>query len=135
MNTETITLPDGRVFPQYDGEVLSWSPGLYHTYAEERAGFPRMRAVLRAMLAQRPDQFEREYLEMIKSSFDRIFGHVARQAIIVMEQVAEERSRRPTLLLLHGPCSFLWRLLSLRSFGWHGRYLGGHANDWPLRML
>ncbi len=82
----TKTLADGRTFPAYGDETLSWSIGLYHTFAEEQAGFPRMRAVIRAMLAHRPEQVERERREMLKASFDRIFGHNARKCLNVIEE-------------------------------------------------
>lgn len=80
------TLGDGRAFPQYDGETLSWCTGLYHTAAEERIGFPRMRAVIRAMIAHRPEQIERERREMLKASFCRIFGRNARKSLNVIEE-------------------------------------------------
>jgi hypothetical protein len=81
----TITLEDGRVFPQYQGEALSWSIGLYHTFTEAQAGYPRMRAVIKAMIACRPEQIERERRELLKASFDRMFGHNAKKALAVIE--------------------------------------------------
>ena len=33
----TLTLPDGRTFPEYHGEPLSWSIALYLTPAEPPA--------------------------------------------------------------------------------------------------
>jgi len=54
--TELITLEDGRKFPQFEGKPLSWSIGLYHTIAEANIGYPKMRAVIRAMREYRPEQ-------------------------------------------------------------------------------
>lgn len=93
---ELITLSDGRVFPQYEGETLSWYIGLYHTTAEERLGFPRMRTVIRAMLAHRPEDLERERYQMLKASFDRVFGRIARVMLAVIDEeiaAAEEKSK------------------------------------------
>jgi hypothetical protein len=81
------TLADGRVFPIYDGEVLSWSPGMYHTHAEAEIGYPRMHAVIRALMEHRPEHLERERREMLKGSFDRMFGHNAK---VVLEVIEEE---------------------------------------------
>ena len=82
-----ITLEDGRVFPSFNGEALSWSPGLYQTWTEEQADFPRMRAVLCAMKEHRPDQLELERRTMLRASFDRMFGHQAAKALAVIDQV------------------------------------------------
>jgi hypothetical protein len=87
MTSTLKTLDDGRVFPQLNGETLAWSPGLYHTFAEEQIGFTRARAVLVAMRDHRPEQFERERIEMLKGSFDRMFGHNARKMLALIEEV------------------------------------------------
>lgn len=80
------TLPDGRQFPQLNGEVLCWDVGAYSSFADERDGFQRMRAVIRAMMVHRPKQIEYERIEMLKASFDRMFGHNARKVLTVIEQ-------------------------------------------------
>jgi hypothetical protein len=80
-----VTLEDGRVFPQYDGKPLSWSIGLYFTYADESEGYPRMRTVIRALIVHRPEQVERERREMLKASFDRMFGHQAKKCLAIIE--------------------------------------------------
>jgi hypothetical protein len=85
-----VKLPDGREFPQHNGETLSWSLGLYHTISEEQQGFPKMYAVARAMHAYRPDQLQRERFEMLKGSFDRMFGHNAKKELKVIEEVLAE---------------------------------------------
>lgn len=80
-----ITLDDGRVFPEYDGKPLAWDVGAYFTASEQNAGYPRMRAVILAMQAHRPEQLERERRDMLKGSFDRLFGHNARRCLAVIE--------------------------------------------------
>ena len=87
MTKETTRVrEDGLRFPVYENELLSWSPGLYYTWNEQQAGFPRMRAVIRAMRQYRPLDLERERRELLKASFDRMFGHNARKALEVLEQ-------------------------------------------------
>lgn len=81
----TITLEDGRVFPVFDGQPLAWDTGLYHTFAEQQAGFPRMKAVIAAMREHRPEQLEQERRGLMKAQFDRMFGHNARVALDVIE--------------------------------------------------
>ena len=83
---ELITLKDGRKFPQYNGETLSWSIGLYHTLTDQREGFPRMRTVIRAMREHRPEELKRERYEMLKASFGNMFGHNAKIALTVIDQ-------------------------------------------------
>jgi hypothetical protein len=61
-----ITLPDGRRFPAYEGEALSWDFGIYLTAKEEHIGLARARAVLAALAAERSDQLQREYQEALK---------------------------------------------------------------------
>ena len=70
---ELTTLKDGRKFPQYNGETLSWSIGLYHTLTDQREGFPRMRTVIRAMREYMPEELKRERYEMLKASFGNSF--------------------------------------------------------------
>ena len=88
-----VTLADGRTFPTYEGETLSWSIGLYHTLNEERAGYPRMRAVIQAMRVHRPEALRRERYDMLKGSFDRIFGYNARKVLDVIDSEAPEAQR------------------------------------------
>jgi hypothetical protein len=73
-------------FPQYEGKPLSWSIGLYFTYGEEAKGYPRMRAVIRAMIEHRPEQIEHERREMWRATSDRLFGHQAEKCLAVIEQ-------------------------------------------------
>jgi hypothetical protein len=89
MSQTLVQLADGRVFPQFNGETLSWSIGLYHTLAEEKQNYPRARAVIRAMCEHRPMDLERERRELVKVSFDRMFGHNARKLLaVVNEEIA-----------------------------------------------
>lgn len=81
---ELITV-NGNLFPSYNGEALSWSIGLYHTFSEEQAGFPRARTVIAAMREHRPEQLERERRDMLSASFDRMFGHNARKMLDLIE--------------------------------------------------
>ena len=46
--------------------------------------------VLRAMKEHRPEQLEQERREMVKGSFDRMFGHNAKQMLLLIEQVLQE---------------------------------------------
>lgn len=75
---------DGREFPQYNGELLSWTLSL--TLADEEEGCPRLRTVVRAMREHRPEQLERERYEMLKGSFVRMFGRNAKKVLDVIEQ-------------------------------------------------
>jgi hypothetical protein len=84
--TLTTTLEDGRVFPQYNGEALCWDIGAYGTWNEEKTGYPRMRAVIRAMMVHRPEQVERERREMLRASFNRMFGRNAAKVLAVIEE-------------------------------------------------
>lgn len=85
-NPTTITLDDGRVFPVYDGRALAWSLSLYNSAAEQQNGYPKMRAVIRAMKEHRPEQLQHERRELLKDSFDRMFGHVARRMLAVLDE-------------------------------------------------
>ena len=84
MNTELITI-NGNPFPSYQGEALSWSIGLYDTINEANAGYPRMRVVINAMREHRPEQLETERKELVKASFDRMFGCAAKRQLSIME--------------------------------------------------
>jgi hypothetical protein len=77
---------DGCLFPEYEGQALCWHIGSYNSWEEKLAGYPRMRTVLRAMIEHRPAEVERERREMLKASFDRMFGHVAKETLLVIEQ-------------------------------------------------
>lgn len=78
------TLPDGRTFVRYhDGSLLSWSPTLYDTLAEERADYPRMRAVVAAMREHRPDDLAREIREHRATLLGRVFRGSARVMAIL----------------------------------------------------
>lgn len=76
-----------QIWPELNGERLSWSIGSYHTHAEQSAGFPKMRAVIRAMIAHRPDILHEERRQLVKSSLcDRLFGHNAEIALRVIDE-------------------------------------------------
>lgn len=76
------TLPDGRTFPTYDGEVLSWDSGLYMTLTEEKSGYPRARAVLGEL-----DDFALRAIqrEMLKASLNQVFGANAKRHLRLIE--------------------------------------------------
>jgi len=76
----TITLDDGRVFPCYDGQPLSWDIGVYFIPSEAPI-YPKARAVIVAMKEQRPAQLARERRELRQGSFDRTFGKNAAQLL------------------------------------------------------
>lgn len=84
-----VTLPDGRTFPQQAGKALSWSIGLHFTTADQQAGYPKTRAVIRAFAEHRTEDLRREKRELLKASFDRMFGHNARKLLALIEE--EER--------------------------------------------
>lgn len=85
--SRTLTLPDGRTFPQYHGEPLSWSIALYLTPAESAQDYPRARAVIRAMQAHRAAALAHERHAVLRGSFNAMFGHNAR---LVARLIAEE---------------------------------------------
>ncbi len=85
--------PDGALFPVYNGELLSWSIGLYMTANEEKAGFPRAKRVIQAMRKYRPEQLERERVEMLKGSFDRMFGHNAKKVLRLIERERNPKAK------------------------------------------
>lgn len=90
---KTKTLPDGRVFPVYNDEVLSWDPTGYNTTNEQKQGFPRARAVIAAMRETRPEELEKLYRQLTRDSFDRMFGH---NAATMQKIVGEELSKPMT---------------------------------------
>lgn len=81
----TMVREDGLRFPVYNGELLSWSIGLYNTWNDQNAGYPRTKAVIRAMREYRPEQLERERRELVRGSFDRVFGRSAKRLLDVIE--------------------------------------------------
>jgi hypothetical protein len=81
----TITLEDGRMFPVFNNEILSWDTGSAFTPRDEQEGYPRTRAIIAAMRQHRPEQLERERRELLKASFDRMFGHNARKLLTLIE--------------------------------------------------
>ena len=82
--TTIVELQDGRIFPTFQGETLAWDIGLYTTLNEERAGYPRARAVIAAMRIYRPSQLEQERKKSLKASFDRVFGHNAAKLLVLL---------------------------------------------------
>ena len=85
----TKQLDDGRVFPVFGEDVLAWSVGLYMTGAEESAGFPRARAVARAMREHRPSELNREHSEALRAGFG-VFSGNGRQLRLLLEEEAPE---------------------------------------------
>lgn len=80
------TLEDGRQFPQWNGETLSWDIGASFTLADEREGYPRTKAIIAAFREHRPEQLERERRELLKSALgDRVLGHNARKLLGLIE--------------------------------------------------
>jgi hypothetical protein len=74
----------GYEFPMYDGKLLSWAVSL--TLADEQEGFPRARTIIQAMRERRPEQLARERYEMLKGSFDSIFGHNAKKCLDLIDE-------------------------------------------------
>jgi len=64
------TLPDGRKFPIYKGEVLSRSPSSAFTWKDESEGSPRVKLILSTMTRA---ELLREYNDALRGSFDRVF--------------------------------------------------------------
>lgn len=82
-NELVITLEDGRVFPVYEGQPISWH--LYNSSSEEQKGYPRARAVIAAMMVYRPEELARERRDLLKSSLhDRMFGHNAKKLLALI---------------------------------------------------
>lgn len=86
----TIKLPDGRVFPEYNGEALAWDYGLYMTTNEEQAGYPRARVVINELITEDPNRFCREVREMQKAQFGLFSGN-ARRALNLLRDVWNAR--------------------------------------------
>lgn len=86
MNAITMTTVNGNPFPSYEGQALSWSIGLYHTHDEQMAGFPRARAVIRAMREHRMEQLQKERCVYLTSSFDKMFGMNAKRMFDLIEE-------------------------------------------------
>jgi len=82
----TVTLPDGRVFPTLDGTAMSWDIGSAFTLSDEQSGYFKTRRIIRAFRELRPEQLERERRELVKASFDRMFGHNARRLLALIEE-------------------------------------------------
>ena len=80
---------DGREFPQFNGELLPWSLSL--TLEDEQAGCPKLRTVIRAMRERRPEQLERERIDILKGSFDPVFGHSAKKVLDVIESETKDK--------------------------------------------
>jgi hypothetical protein len=87
--SQLTTLEDGRQFPTYNGDTLSWC--ISSTLSDEQEGFPRLRAVVRAMRDYRPEQLQRERHEELKATFNQMFGHNARKVLRVIDEVLSER--------------------------------------------
>jgi len=86
----TTTLEDGRVFPvSPEGEVLSWDIGLYATQAEAQLGYPKARAAIAAMQAERPEQLVRERASLTRATSNRMHGHNARALLKLIDSVVE----------------------------------------------
>lgn len=92
---ELVKLPDGRVFPVFAGETLSWDPGLYMTIAEELIGWPRARAVLAAIATHRPDQLQKLRRNMLRARFDRVFGRNAERLLTLIDLVSPTTTSGP----------------------------------------
>ena len=85
MRTDTLIIHNGNPFPSFEGEALSWSIGLYDTLNEHKAGYPRLRTVVRAMAEHRPQQLADECKMLRRASFDRMFGNAARHQLSIIE--------------------------------------------------
>lgn len=85
-----VTLEDGRTFPNYGAEVLSWNIGSSFTRQDEAEGNPRTLAVLRAMRDHRPEQFAREHPQLVRDTFNLLFGQVAKRLLRLYEMVRDE---------------------------------------------
>lgn len=82
---ELIKLVDGREFPQHNGEPLSWNIGAHNTFTDEREGYPRTIAVIQAMHRHRPEQLYHERTDLVRGSFDKLFGHNARKLLRLID--------------------------------------------------
>ena len=84
-----ITLDDGREFPTHDGVTpLSWPIGSHFTLQDEREGYPRCKAVL----AETSDEQLAAYrYENLTASFDKLFGHVAKRLLVLIDAEIDRR--------------------------------------------
>lgn len=78
-------------FPFLDGARLSWSLS-YDSANDERAGYPRLRAVVKAMLAERPEQLLCEHDDLSRARFG-VFGANADRIVRILEEEAPELAR------------------------------------------
>lgn len=74
----------GFEFPMYNGKLLSWTLSL--TLADEQQGCPKLRTVVRAMIERRPEQLFQEKRDLLRASFDRMFGHNAKKVLRVIDE-------------------------------------------------
>lgn len=81
---------ESRPFPEYKGEKLSRSPGLYLTDAEAKVDYPKLKAVLADMT---DEELAKERSDALKGSFDRLFGHNAKKMLNLVDN--EIASRKP----------------------------------------
>lgn len=58
--------------------------------ADEREGFPRLRAVIQAMRIERPEQLKRERHDCVIGMADRVFGHNSRKLLGIIDAEAPE---------------------------------------------
>lgn len=72
----------GAEFPMYKGQLLSWH--LSMTWEDEQAGFPKLKTVIHAMIERRPKELQKERYNLLKASFDRMFGHNAKKMLEII---------------------------------------------------
>lgn len=89
--SDLVRTADGREFPTYQGEFLSWDIGSSFTPRDQSEGYPRTRAIIRAFAKHRPDVLDRERSSLINSSFDWMFG-----ATKLLSLIDEERQKGDT---------------------------------------
>lgn len=80
------TSEHGYEFPVYGGKLLSWDVANVATRQDAQEGYPRTRTVIRAMQEKRPDRLAFERRDLLKSSFDRMFGQNARRLLKLIEE-------------------------------------------------
>jgi hypothetical protein len=85
MRTQLLVI-NGNNFPDFNGEALSWSIGLYDTINESHQNYPRMRAVIRAFRDYRPLELEKERRLLLRASFDQVFGNAAKQQLALINE-------------------------------------------------
>ena len=79
-----VTLDDGRIFPCWGTEILSWDICSGASLKDELEGYPRTRAIIHAMRIERPEQLRREIADLQRHQFDRCFGSNARKLLTVI---------------------------------------------------